>query len=125
MRRLLLSLPVLAACAPVGARVLEDSRPRSLVIVQNDRVEDLSIYLERNDIRGRKLGVARGARTDTLLVDNEELVGRVSIAIIALDPISGDVRRSNVATAQSGAQYRLHLGAGGGVSMLSVRLPRG
>lgn len=123
-RRLLLSLLVVAACAPVGVRVAEETKPSSLVIVRNDRIEDLSIYLEHNGVKTRKLGVARGSSTDTLLVGNQELIGFASIAIVAVDPTSGDVRKSNIATARSGAHYRLYLGAGSGPPFLWVRLPR-
>ena len=124
VRRFLLSLLVVTACTPVGVRVAEETKPSSLLIVQNDRIEDLSIYLEHNGVKTHKLGIARGSRTDTLLVGNQELMGFASIAIAAVDPLSGDVRKSNIATARSGAQYRLYLGAGNGPSFLSVRLPR-
>lgn len=123
-RRAVLSLCIVTACAPVGARIAAESKPASLVIVQNDGVQDLSIYLEPNGVRTRKLGVARSSRTDTLLVGDQELTGRVSLVIVAVDPTSGAVRQSNAATAQSGAQYRLHIGPGGGQPFLSVRLPR-
>ena len=108
----------------MGARVVEESKPPSLIIIQNDGVEDLSIYLEHHGVRIRKLGIARGERTDTLLVNNHELAGRTIITILAVEPTSGGVRQSNAATAQSGAQYRLHVGAGAGQAILSVRLPR-
>lgn len=121
---LMLLVVFVSACVSVGARTAEQMAPSSLVVVQNDGPEDLWIYLERNGVRTRKLGRARGLRTDTLMFTGADAAARSSIMLVAIGVTSGAVLRSNASTYQSGAAYRLQLGPAPGNAMLSVRFPR-
>lgn len=126
MRGLCLLLPVIcvAACMSVGARAAEQSTPSSPVIVQNDGLEDQWIYLERSGVRARKLGRARGLRTDTLMLTPADAATRSSVALVAIGVTTGTVTPSNASTYEHGAVFRLQVGPAPGNAMLSVRLPR-
>ena len=121
---LLLLATLVAACMSVGARAAQQLEPSSLVIVHNDGLEDLWIYLERSGVRTRRLGLAHGLRTDTLMLDGADAATHTSIILIAVGIMSGAVTQSNASTYDRGAVYRLQVGLAPGNAMLSVRLPR-
>jgi len=112
------------ACISVGARLEQQLEPSSLVIVQNDGLEDLWIYLERSGVRTRKLGQAHGFRTDTLMLSGADAATHTSILLVAIGVTSGAITQSNASTYSQGAVYRLQVGPASGNAMLSVRLPR-
>lgn len=121
---LLVPLMFVAACTSVGTRTAEQMAPSSPVIVQNDGPEDLWIYLEHGGVRTRKLGRARGLRTDTLLLTRADAARRSSLTLVAIGVTSGAVTQSNASTYQPSAVYRLQVGPAPGNAMLSMRLPR-
>jgi hypothetical protein len=102
-------------------RAAQELAPPSVLVVQNDRIEDLWIYVDRDGVRGRKIGVAHGYRSDTLLLVNSDLANRATVGFVAIGSLSGIVERSGQATSQEDASYRWYVGAVAGRSVLSWR----
>ena len=105
---LALTAALISCVATVGA-VYE--APVALLIVENDRLEDAHIYLQRTDgRRDRHLGIARGTRVDTLLLRYSDITPGTEVGFVAMSFLTGATDQSNRVIGALGTVYRWTIG---------------
>lgn len=103
---------------------MDRSAPPSALVVQNNRLEDSWVYLgHEGGSATRKLGMARGLHTDTLLVPASELAPGTRIHFVAIAFHGGPAftDASDNAVAERGVLYLWSLGPQRGANFLWQR----
>jgi hypothetical protein len=116
MKRFVIAALVLlaGACASSGIRGGEESQAISILTVQNQRPEDLTIYVMQGSSKGRRLGEVRGFTTATFVLDQFDVPTAADMRFLAMTFGKGRPELSEPVIAVRGASYQWQLAPGQG-----------
>jgi hypothetical protein len=107
-------LLITGACASSGTRVNEASQAISILTVQNQRPEDLTIYVMHAGYKGRRLGEVRGFTSATFVLSQFDVPTAADMQFLAMSLGDGRSELSDPVIAVRGASYQWQLAPGRG-----------
>jgi hypothetical protein len=112
MRSLVASLLLLVACASSGAHVGGEQPAVSILTVQNQRTEDLTIYVMHDGYKGRRLGQVTGLASATFILSELDAPPSTDVQFLAMSFVSAASELSDPVIAARGASYEWRLAPG-------------
>jgi hypothetical protein len=95
-----------------------------MLTVNNQRSEDVAIYIMQAGIRGRRLGQVTSYSTATFALTRSDAQPAADVQFLAKALVSGTLDLSDPIPAASGASYEWRLAPGHGYQYLALRFFR-
>lgn len=120
----LATLLLTLGCVSVGHRASEELPLAALLTVDNERSEDVAIYLMKAGVRGRRLGQVTSFGTATFALSKADAPPAADVQFLAKATVSGTMDLSDPIPAASGASYEWKLAPMRGYQYLALRFFR-
>jgi hypothetical protein len=121
MKTRLAALLFTLGCASAGHRIPEDAPVAAVLTVNNQRGEDVAIYIVQQGIRGRRLGQVTSYGSATFALTHSDAPIASDVQFMAKAMVSGTLDLSDPIAAASGASYEWKLAPGHGYQYLALR----
>ena len=112
MRPLVALLLLLGACASSGAHAGQEARAASILTVQNQRPQDLTIYVMHDGYKGRRLGQVSALASATFVLNEADVPNAVDLQFLAMSFVNGESELSDPILSVRGASYEWKLAPG-------------
>jgi hypothetical protein len=123
MKLSIILLLVLTACASSGRYVSNEQPPVSILTVENQRAEELTIYVMHAGYKGRRLGQVTGLASATFVLSEWDAPPAADVQFLAMAFGSGASELSDPIVATRGASYQWKLNPGHG-QQFAYQVPR-
>jgi hypothetical protein len=122
MKLSMVSLLLLTACASSG-RPVSNERPVSILTVDNQRPEELTIYVMHAGYKGRRLGQVNSLASATFVLNEWDAPPAADVQFLAMSFGNGASELSDPIVATRGASYQWKLNPGHG-QQFAYEVPR-
>ena len=123
MKLSMVSLLLLTACVSSGRYVSNEQPPVSILTVQNQRPEELTIYVMHAGYKGRRLGQVNSLTSATFVLNEWDAPPAADVQFLAMSFGSGASELSDPIVATRGASYQWKLNPGHG-QQFAYEVPR-
>lgn len=124
MKTRLAALLLTLGCASTWHRSSEELPIASMLTVNNQRGEDVAIYIIQAGLRGRRLGEVTSYGTATFALTPADAPTAADLQFLARAAVSGTLDVSDPIPAASGASYEWKLPPGHAYPFLTLRFFR-
>jgi hypothetical protein len=111
-------------CATTGQRISLEVPVAAMLTVNNERGEDVAVYIVQAGIRGRRLGQVTSYGTATFALTASDAPPAADVQFLAKAVVSGTLDLSDPIPAASGASYEWKLAPARGYQFLALRFFR-
>jgi hypothetical protein len=123
MKLSIVSLFLLTACASSGRHASEQQAAVSILTVENQRAEELTIYVMHAGYKGRRLGQVNSLTSATFVLNEWDAPPAADVQFLAMSFANGPSELSDPIVATRGASYQWKLNPGHG-QQFAYEVPR-